>query len=280
MTRGVTFFPSFLLHVYVSIGLKGRLNSVCACCPPSPLQISRLTAPCWLELQSASHDPASLAASLAQLAGHLTRLDLWEVPNPASMSALTAQRHLRLHPQGGLPLDTPALLQPLSQLTALLLFDVRSDLLPACLNSLPQLQRCMVRAPSPPGLGPHPLLPGPWQNSLRWLSANWSALGSSAAVLAAASQLEFVGILSCPDHECTEQADWEAFWGWAATHPPLRRLSLDFMSALDADVDVHVFNAMMRLWQRRPSLHVTHTGALGHLSSYQQISGWQGWEGG
>lgn len=128
---------------------------------------------------------------------------------------------------------------------------------PASLACLPSLQRCYLA-----GLHTHtqaalPLPAGPWLASVRCLGGNIGTLLASAALLHAASALEYIEVAG----PAGLGIDWHspaaaAFFGWLAAHPPLRRVLLCLMP--DSSVfESWAFTILLaELWQRRPALRV------------------------
>jgi len=107
------------------------------------------------------------------------------------------------------------------------------ELLPL-LAGLAGLQRCHLRGI--PVLLWHGLPTGPWQRSLRWLSAEWPVLAASLPWLGKAMQLQALHLNSGIDSCCgvplgvgdLESPEWAAFRSWAlgqALH--LQRLTFD-----------------------------------------------------
>ena len=98
--------------------------------------------------------------------------------------------------------------------------------IPQALGSLPNLQ--LVQLGPLRGQPQDQRLPaGPWLRSLRWLAADWGVLAAaSPAVLSGAEALQCICLAGFP--RCREEAPqaWDAFWRWAATHPPLHLLGV------------------------------------------------------
>lgn len=104
---------------------------------------------------------------------------------------------------------------------------------PPSLASLSRRQRfCITDAEWPPSwyedeYPPAAALPaGPWAASLRKLGAPYRALWHSGPLLAAAGQLEQLGVLEGGFSDAPNDAS-ERFWRWCAAHPPLRQLHIE-----------------------------------------------------
>lgn len=78
--------------------------------------------------------------------------------------------------------------------------------------------------------------------------------------LAAASQLAHFCLTEIPPYRCAQNEDalWQRFWDWAATHPPLRCLSLEVNPADRSGLAVQL-EAVMALARRRPGLRIRNT---------------------
>lgn len=87
---------------------------------------------------------------------------------------------------------------------------------------------------------------------------------NSLEALAAASQLEHFGLTSYPDSLDTSRAQalWQRWCDWAATHPPLRCLSLepDQSQSNRGSLHAHV-GSIVALARRRPELCIRSTAA-------------------
>ena len=122
---------------------------------------------------------------------------------------------------------------------------------PAALSGLSNLQRCYVALE---GVGQVALPAASWLRSLRWLHFHVGGLVSSAAVLQAATALEFVEA----GNDSSGRIQWSgpaaaAFFDWLAQHPPLCRIYFD--TCRGSLFDSGAFAAhVMRLCHRRPAL--------------------------
>lgn len=103
-------------------------------------------------------------------------------------------------------------------------------LLPPSVDSLPQLQLCLLDHFGPPFWGgalEPPLQEGAWLGGVRWLAASATALLSGAAALEEADALEYLELL-CYGREGVVDfrgPGASALLDWLADHPPLRRVS-------------------------------------------------------
>ncbi len=79
-------------------------------------------------------------------------------------------------------------------------------------------------------------------------------------VLAAASQVEHFCLAEIPVSRVPprEEALWQQFWEWAATHPPLRCLSLE-ANPEDKTALVLQLASLVELGRRRPELRIRST---------------------
>lgn len=79
-------------------------------------------------------------------------------------------------------------------------------------------------------------------------------------VLAALTQLEHFCLTEVPHARApaSEAALWQQFWDWAATHPPLRCLSLEVNPA-DKNALGMQLGSLVELARRRPGLHIRNT---------------------
>lgn len=193
----------------------------------------------------------------------------------------------------------PACLPQLTQLTALAVSDWPSDMCisePAAAVILEGLSRFkklqhLALGPNIPGfgrppaalagvLGLHtlcwpnrfesfyprqPALPGgPWLASLQRLVAPAAILASSLPALAAAQQLECLGVERVGPQKAEDAFMGEggalegaphvlAVIGWAAHHPSLRLLLLE---AVSGGLPVELCDAVLEAQRRRPDLHI------------------------
>ena len=67
--------------------------------------------------------------------------------------------------------------------------------------------------------------------------------------------LEDLWLPDLPDKGSVSEEVWAAFWAWAAAHPPLQRVCLDFdpSPAVEHDAPA-LLQACLRLGRARPSL--------------------------
>jgi hypothetical protein len=109
---------------------------------------------------------------------------------------------------------------------------------------------------------PQQLPAGPWLSSLRHLCTHWELLAQGTAVLAQAQQLEHLAIAGIPSSSHGANAQqWDAFWEWTATHPPLQRLTIDVNEEPNpTSFDGHAFDEVLKLLRRRPRLSVYRAG--------------------
>lgn len=119
---------------------------------------------------------------------------------PSDTSALTGLRNLQLRSVDGVGV-MDGILQHLQQLTLLRCEESFSAGLPPALGQLPSLQRCLYWGVHPEGQQAGQLPQGPWISGLCYLGAPWAALVNSVPVLAAAEQLQHLGIMGIPDAE-------------------------------------------------------------------------------
>ena len=98
-----------------------------------------------------------------------------------------------------------------------------------------------------------------WQTSAGLLPRNLWNNQQGSPPLAAAQQLEYLSIGDLRSAVLARDEDWSAFWGWAARHPPLRRLGLEYWE-LPEDAPFHdaFLEELLLLWKRRPMLSVVH----------------------
>lgn len=148
---------------------------------------------------------------------------------------------------------------PLSQY----LSKVELDRLPPAVSGLTRLQRlgvqsCLTAAPQLPG--------SPMLRNLRWLGACLNVLANSTQALEAAESLETVFVLD--SSWSNDRIYWyspasAALFGWLASHPPLRHLSIDaFWDLQQAHaVDWPGFvRRLLQLLRHRPQLCVQCPG--------------------
>lgn len=131
---------------------------------------------------------------------------------------------------------------------------------PPSIAGLARLQRvCFL----PGDFFPLEALPtGPWTSSLRQLGASYRILLLSGPLLAAATQLEQLGVLEADSSTEPGEAR-ERFWRWCAEHPPLQQLHIE-LNYSDA-VPTPLLLAINELQGARPALQVLcHTG-LAHF---------------
>ena len=94
---------------------------------------------------------------------------------------------------------------------------------------------------------------GAWAASLRQLGAPYGVLLRSGQLLAAAGQLERLGVLGGDLAAAPDNAS-ERFWRWCATHSPLRQLQVE--AERDQAVSPSVLAAAAGLRDERPALRV------------------------
>lgn len=95
---------------------------------------------------------------------------------------------------------------------------------------------------------------GLWASSLRQLWVSYTPLLLSAELLAAADRLEHVFIMNASASKLasiTEQSE-QAFWDWAAVHPPLQ--SLQFLRC--EKLPFSFVSSLLALKNARPQLRV------------------------
>ena len=123
-----------------------------------------------------------------------------------------------------------------------------------------------------PGLLPGRSIPsGAWLSSLRWLHLNFALLANSMEPLSHTHLLEYLSI-NVPTAITAQLGAHSAFWIWAARHPPLRRLGLEFEEYTDeAPFPYALLHKILCLLQQRPSLAVACTGRSG-LPSFAEAA--------
>ena len=151
-------------------------------------------------------------------------------------------------------------------------FPPYSDALPPALSGLSRLRLCYLGPAAEPGTGAPPLPDGPWLRSLQWLSVDPDVLLSSTAALQAAAALECVSISGSL---LAEAVDWsspaaDAFFGWLAQHPPLRRLSVDVYYPKQSRNWRRLSAHIRRLGRHRPGLLVQRPGLRDEGESLQE----------
>lgn len=94
---------------------------------------------------------------------------------------------------------------------------------------------------------------GPWADSLRQLGAPFNVLLLSGELLAAAGQLERLGVLG-GDLAAAPDAASERLWCWCAAHPPLRQLHIE-LERLEP-IPPSILAVVARLTRAQPALLV------------------------
>ena len=100
-----------------------------------------------------------------------------------------------------------------------------------------------------------PLPPGPWLSSLRQLVASASVVMASVPALAAASQLELLGV-RC--QHAMYEIDLESVLWWAVQHPRLRRVVIDPDPDCVGHLDRYAINAALKAQRQRPDMAIEH----------------------
>lgn len=147
---------------------------------------------------------------------------------------------------------------------------------PAALRLPRHACRALIRGQPPPSVaglsslqracflpfhgGPHwqptaPLPLGPWAASLRQLFTDFETLLFSSELLAAAGQLEQVGVLG-GDLGAERNAASERFWRWCFRHQPLRQLHIEMETLALPGVGSHFVGAVNAMHGMRPELQV------------------------
>lgn len=153
------------------------------------------------------------------------------------------------------------LLQPLTGLTGLglaLSSDFRGGF-PASLAQLSQLQWLYIDTQE---TLPSALPAGSWTHSLRRLALEFNVAEASVPQLSQPAHLSHLSLLTLPEKGKTPELlrRWEAFWRFAAHHPPL--ISLDCRGLDDyfepaIQEPIYMLEACMRLAAKRPRLQVS-----------------------
>ncbi|PRW56545.1 leucine-rich repeat SHOC-2-like [Chlorella sorokiniana] len=210
--------------------------------------------------------PGALVAGLPSLCSCPEHLSVSSFPAgpwlPAAAQHLAALQTLELRLNVACPdeerpawhANINAALAHMSHLTALWLEGHLALGCPAAIAGMACLERLCWFNPDWPRTD-SPLPHGTYQRSMRHLVPQSHTAQLSAAALAGMPQLER---LSLNDVPClTEPSVWQAFWGWAEQHAPLR--CLEFVDE-DADfedegkVPMSTLHAMVHLAGRRPAL--------------------------
>ena len=295
--------PPVCLQLLALSGLQRlhlKVASTIELVPASCTALGRLTSLRWLGLAGFGNVPRELLAGLAELrqlqALHLDRLVTLDMEWGPWYFTHELRDHQEQQEAQATAAAAAATMAQLTALTELVLHAVGALLPPpASLAQLSRLQRLeawyeqsMLPAEGPESLA-HPLASGPWQRSMRSLSADWSLVQrSGAAFLAGLAQLEELYVhqagvwvdewdRACPGNIC--QCNW--FWEWVEGHAPPQHVSLEVdtelvlleelqreaTDAADADVaaaqlQLHppelglVRPRLARLAERRPQLKV------------------------
>ncbi|PRW45179.1 lactation elevated 1 [Chlorella sorokiniana] len=92
------------------------------------------------------------------------------------------------------------------------------------------------------------------------LGLQWQEVRSNLHALAAASQLEHLCLTEVPHTRAppSEEALWQQWWEWAATHPPLRCLSFEINPAVKNALGLQM-SSLVELARRRPQLRIRNT---------------------
>ena len=252
---------------YDDSGLACKLDAKPFAACLHPLQLTSLGALLELRLSCdlLAEDSLAPLASLASL-----RRLAWESDcrMPSSLAQLTQLEMLSV---GGITdLNSVAVLEAalpaLQRLTTLLLeYEMMPRQLPRSLASLPRLNRLGIGfvPPMDDPLALQVQLPaGPWVSSLRVLGVPFYVLCPSTEQLCSANQLEHLACFGPPTLVCTPDeedkcASWHAFFGFLASHPPLRCFTIQ--SEKDQDDDDELFSrefvsTMCHLQRSRPGL--------------------------
>ena len=151
-----------------------------------------------------------------------------------------------------------AALQPLTQLTSLLVHNMPAHGGFLALSGLSRLQQaCFTKCY---GLGSLPS--GPWCSGLQVLGASWNCLQQSGAFRAAAEQLQQLVVLGSAERATSE------LLLWAGRHTALQRLQLELHGRLPAEL----LGPLLRLSQRRLQLEVTPVTPTRRLRLLPSIS--------
>ena len=134
--------------------------------------------------------------------------------------------------------------------------------LPLSLASLSRLQHLsidFITFPKEPSVR-LPLPAGPWVSSLRVLGAPFCVLSPSIELLRSASQLEHLACFGPPTltaKTAAGSASWDAFFGFLASHPPLRCFTTE---SGQGNSFPHTFmTGLCRLQRSRPGLLWRHS---------------------
>ena len=243
--------------------------------PPPPPQLTLLPGLQRLSLSAGNYSAASMAplSRLTALTHLVLDLDVGSLPT-ASLASLTRLRFLRTNWRPDPParhlLD--AALQALQRLTCL---SLASGGIPPAVGGLPLLQ-CFFWQPEEDDeeeqAGQPPALPRTHSlHSLRCLGLPWRSAAASVPALAAMPALQELCLRDAPDERSVAGEQWEAFWGWAARHPPLQALHLDSDSATAFTYYSQAASvACVRLQRARPGL-VVSLGAADSPSLFEDM---------
>lgn len=153
--------------------------------------------------------------------------------------------------------DLDGLVSQQAGLTGLAL-SYESHRLPAGLSGLSQLQWLYIHTQSTLIGG---LPAGGWLRRLRRLCLEYDMVEASVPELTQATHLSRLGLLSLPikGESPWFLGRWEAFWQFAATHPPLQTLDIQSNEGAETSgkVVLDVAAACMHLAAKRPSLQVS-----------------------
>lgn len=236
--------------------MRGMLsNSPTPACPCSPLQVAALARLQSLTLHMCTYTEASCELVLPRLSTSLRRLRMLSRPPPVCISRLSGLESLAIFGLGGRVGEEAeqyllAAVVPLTQLTSLLLWGVRTPSLSA-LQGLRQLQQLQLYY-SELDSDVQQLPDGPWLGGLSSLAAEAPVLACSLPSLAAATQLEELEVYSFADADSGTRC---ALLQWAgSTAAPLRRLIVDGLPASSRD-------AAAAAMQAKPGLRICTGGS-------------------
>ena len=204
--------------------------------------------------------PLRHAPSLTTPAALFPRTPLCLPTAAASLAALSSLRHLRfsiLPPFGPARAVTGELAAALPSMQHLTYLAIKGNgPLHQVVAALPQLQRLFVWREAEAAAEQLPLPPG--FPRLRCLGLDWRTTAASVPALAAMPELQELCLPDAPAKGSVAEAQWDAFWAWAATHPPLRSLCLasDHPDRSRNTVCSHMSLASLRLQRARPALLV------------------------